>query len=55
MKLLVILLVLKLYAPIIIFKYIEEWYGRVSTKLARAIEKQHVKIAKVNYDIKFLI
>ena len=44
-----------LYAQIIIFKYIEERYRRVNTKLARTIEKQRVKLAKVNYDIKFLI
>ena len=55
MKLLVNLFILNLYAQIIIFKYIEEWYRRVNTKLARTIEKQRVKIAKVNYDIKFLI
>ena len=55
MKLLVILFILKLYARVSIFKYIEETYGRDNTKLARTIEKQHVKLAKVYYDIKFSI
>ena len=55
MKLLAILFILKLYAQVNIFKYIEEKYGQDNTKLARTIEKQRVKLAKVNYDIKFLI
>ena len=55
MKLLVILFILKLYVRVNIFKYIEEKYGRDNTKLARTIEKQRVKLAKVYYDIKFLI
>ena len=55
MKLLVILFILKLYTRVSIFKYIEETYGRDNTKLARTIEKQHVKLAKVYYDIKFSI
>ena len=55
MKLLVILFILKLYVRVHIFKYIEEKYGWDNTKLGRAIEKQRVKLAKVYYDIKFLI
>ena len=55
MKLLVILFILKLYARVNIFKYIEEKYGRDNTKLARTIGKQLVKLAKVYYDIKFMI
>ena len=39
MKLLVILLILKLYARVNIFKYVEEKYGGEDTKLARTIEK----------------
>ena len=54
MKLL-ILFILKLYACVNIFKYVEEKYGQDNTKLARTIEKQRVKLAKVYYDIKFLI
>ena len=55
MKLLVILFILKLYARVNIFKYIEQMYGRDNTKLARTIEKEHVKLAKLYYDIKFSI
>ena len=55
MKLLVILFILKLYARVNIFKYIEGKYEQDNTKLARTIEKQRVKLAKVYYDIKFLI
>ena len=54
MKLL-ILFILKLYACVNIFKYVEEKYGQDNTKLARTIEKQCVKLAKAYYDIKFLI
>ena len=52
MKLLVILFILKLYARVNIFKYIKEKYWRDNTNLARTIEKQRVKLAKVNCDIK---
>ena len=38
-----------------IFKYIQEKYGREIIKLARKIEKQYVKIAKVKYDIRFML
>ena len=55
MKLLVILFILKLYARVNISRYIEGKYGQDNTKLARTIEKQCVKLAKVYYDIKFLI
>ena len=55
MKLLIILFILKLYAHVNIFKYVEEKYGQDNTKLARTIEKQCVKFAKVYYDNKFLI
>ena len=55
MKLLVILFILKLYARVNIFKYIKEKYGRDNTNIARTIEKQRVKLAKVNCDIKSLI
>ena len=55
MKLLVILFILKLYVRVNIFKYIEQMYGRDNTKLARTIEKEHVKLAKLYYDIKFSI
>ena len=55
MKLLVILFISKLYARVNIFKCIEEKYRRDDTKLARTIEKQRVKITKVNYGIKFSI
>ena len=47
MKLLVIPFILKLYAQISIFKYIQEKYGQEMIKLARKIEKQRVKIAKI--------
>ena len=43
------------YARVNISKYIEGKYGQDNTKLARTIEKQCVKLAKVYYDIKFLI
>ena len=55
MKLLVILLILKLYTRVNIFKYIEEKYERDNIKLGRTIEKQRVKLAKIYYDIKSLI
>ena len=54
MKLLVILLILKLYTRVNIFKYIEEKYERDNIKLGRTIEKQRVKLAKIYYDIKSL-
>ena len=54
MKLLVILFILKLYAQISIFKYIQEKYGQEMIKLARKIEKQRVKIAKIKCHIKFI-
>ena len=38
-----------------IFKYIQEKYGREMIKLARKIEKQYVKIAKVKYNIRFML
>ena len=55
MKLLIILLILKLYTRVNIFKYIEEKYERDNIKLRRTIEKQRVKLAKIYYDIKSLI
>ena len=55
MKLLIILPILQLYAQISIFKYIQEKYGQEVIKLARGIEKQRVKIAKVKCDIKVLL
>ena len=55
MKLLVLLFILKLYAQISTFKYIKEKYGQEMIKLAREIEKQHVKIAKIKCDTKFML
>ena len=55
MKFLVILFILKLYAQIGIFKYIQEKYEQEMIKLATKIEKQRVKIAKVKCDIRFLL
>ena len=55
MRLLVILFILKLYVQENIFKHIEDKYGRDTFKLVRRIEKELVKLAKANYDIKLLI
>ena len=55
MKLLVIPFILKLYAQISIFKYIQEKYGQEMIKLARKIEKRRVKIAKIKCHIKFIL
>ena len=55
MKVLIILFILKLYTCISILNYIQEKYEQEMIKLARKIELQHVKIAKVKCDIRFLL
>ena len=56
MKLLVLLLILKLYTPIIIiFKLTEEKYGQNTITLARYIKRQHRKLSKLKGDIDYLL
>ena len=55
MKLLVVLILLKLYARINIFRHTEEKYGQKEIKLARFIEKQRLCITKIECYIKYLL
>ena len=55
MKLLVILFLLRLYARINIFRQIEEKYGQKEIKLARVIQKQLSRIAKIECGRKYLL
>ena len=55
MKLLVLWFILKLYAPINIFKLLEEKYGQNAIKLAGIIEKQRCKLSKLKGDIDYLL
>ena len=55
MELFVILFLYKLYVHINIFKHIEEKYGQSEIKLTRTIQKQHIKITKMKYDINYLL
>ena len=52
MKLLVTLFILQLYTKISIFKCIQEKYGPEMIKLARKIQEQRAKIAKVKCEPK---
>ena len=54
-KLLVVLLIIRLYARFNVFTYITVKYGHTKVKLTRFAEKYRLKLAKIKLYIKFLI
>ena len=55
MNLLIILLLIRLYARINMFKLIEEKYGCNGIKVGRSIQVYRTKSSKIKFDIDFLL